>query len=229
MPDRCPGVRFARPAEVAIRPPHENAGVRTRAGPSARDLRGRRRARPPGSSRRAVRAKWPSFAYAQAARAGDRVALLHCPLDRDWSTIPHRQHPAEHQPSMDIELLHIPVVAQTLARPGGCALSRVAVDRSVERRSGAAVVSVGVSQDHALDPAQPRSGRGDLRPHRLDAGIEHRHAALILEQVDVHDLGRDAAPDQPDAVGDPLGLRPADLGHHLRAGVGQLGQPCLPP
>jgi len=64
VPDRCPGVRFARPAEVAIRPPHENAGVRTRAGPSARDLRGRRRARPPGSSRRAVRAKWPSFAYA---------------------------------------------------------------------------------------------------------------------------------------------------------------------
>jgi hypothetical protein len=62
--DRCPA--WVRTTEAATRPAYENAALRTRARIPHEPFRASSapKARRPGSSRRAVRAKWASFAYA---------------------------------------------------------------------------------------------------------------------------------------------------------------------
>ncbi len=94
-------------------------------------------------------------------------------------------------------------------------------------RRRAPVVGVGVSEHDAPDPAEPRRRRPDRGCHRRDPRVEHRHPAVVLDQVDVHHLGREAAADEPDAVGDPLGLGAVDPAAELRARVGELGQARL--
>ena len=66
-------------------------------------------------------------------------------------------------------------------------------------RRRAAVVAVGVAEDDALDAAEPGARRPQRAGHVRDAGVEHGHAAVVLDQVDVHRLRGQAAAHEPDA------------------------------
>ena len=58
-----------------------------------------------------------------------------------------------------------------------------------------------------LRPPSEAAAADEAGGHRLDAGLEHRDpAALVLDQVDVHRLQREAAAHDPDALGDALGV-----------------------
>ena len=96
----------------------------------------------------------------------------------------------------------------------------MAEDRHAQPGRGAAVVGVRVAEHDPVEAAE-RAGRGrQAGDHRLDPGLEHRHAALrILDQVDVHRLHREAAAHEPDALGDPLRIAAQRAPLELRLAV----------
>ncbi len=67
----------------------------------------------------------------------------------------------------------------------------------------------------------PSCAPGDARRvrHRLHAGVEQHHAVAVADEVDVHRLAREAAAQEPDAVGDLIGPARAELRRGLRLGV----------
>jgi len=77
-----------------------------------------------------------------------------------------------------------------------------------------------VPEHHALDPTHPRR-RARHRPrHPLLPRVEDHDSVAVLDEVHVHRPGQ-AAADQEDALGNPLGLRGGEL-EQPRA-TGQLG------
>ena len=89
------------------------------------------------------------------------------------------------------------------------------------------MVGICVTEHDPLDPAEPDAGLPDRVRHVLDPGVEHRHAPVVLDQVDVHRPEREPAANDPDAVGDPLGLVALEPRAEPGPEVGDPRQPAL--
>src|ERR671919_2039995 len=87
----------------------------------------------------------------------------------------------------------------------------MAEDGSCEIRSGAAMVGVGVTQDHALYLAQGGGGFADGPGHGTNPRVEDGHAVGTLDQKDAHAHPK-AAAHYPDVVRNALGSRPHEPG-----------------
>ena len=87
-------------------------------------------------------------------------------------------------------------------------LGLVAPDGRVEPRGGAAVVGMSVAEHDPFDAAHRSPDRGDVARHVAHARVEDGHAAIVLDEVDVHDpldeRRQRAAAHEPDAVGHAL-------------------------
>ena len=83
-------------------------------------------------------------------------------------------------------------------------LVRVAEDRHSQPGRRSAVVGVAVAEHHARQASKPFGGLGGILGHRLGAGVELEHPAVVLDEVHVHRPAQIPGV-APHAVGDPLG------------------------
>ena len=63
-----------------------------------------------------------------------------------------------------------------------------------------------VAEHDPREPAELRGAPGDRRRHVADARVEEQDAVAVTDEVHVHGLEREAAPHDPDALGDRLWL-----------------------
>ena len=157
----------------------------------------------------------------------DLIALLDCPGDRHCPTVPRRHQPPEQKAAVRGQPREVEVRPEDLGGLRCVELGRMAVGGSIEAQRRAAVVGIRVAEDDALDPAQAGRGGSERVCHVRDPGVEHGHATVVLEEVDVHRPHRKPAPHDPHALRDPLGLGAVRPGTEPGARVGQLGEARL--
>ena len=121
------------------------------------------------------------------------------PPSQTWSSRGITKRAERVQP-VDVE-----VVRAAVALGVGLVVG-VDVDRDAEARRGAAVVGVGVAEHDAREPAELGAGEAIELVIALMPASNSEHAVAVADEVDVHRLQREAAAQQPDAVGDRLEL-----------------------
>ncbi len=154
------------------------------------------------------------------------VTLAHRVGDLDRPAVPQAEQTAVDRPGIRPQEREVPVRADRRGRLRRRSLGGMAEHRHALLRGRAAVVAVGVAEHDPAQAAEPGGEGAHRAGHVGDAGIEHRHPALVGDEVDVHRPGP-AAAHHPHAVGDPLGLGAPQRVAHARAEVGQRGDPRL--